>query len=106
MDKKEGGLSDVTMGAFDGAEVCELVGNFLLHQLSMKFNKNDFGLYRDDGLEKQKWTRSTKNKKRNTKIVQRKSFKYNHKMQFKNCRLFRRNFQSIQHNILTILQAE
>ena len=48
--KKEGGLFDVTMGAFDGAEVCELVGNFILHQLSMKFNKNDFGLYRDDGL--------------------------------------------------------
>ena len=48
--KKEGGLFDVTMGAFDGAEVCELVGNFLLHQLSTKFNKNDFGLYRDDGL--------------------------------------------------------
>ena len=48
--KKEGGLFDVTMGAFDGAEVCELVGNFLLYQLSIKFNKNDIGLYRDDGL--------------------------------------------------------
>ena len=48
--KKEGGLSDVTMGAFDGEEVCELVGNFLLYQLSIKFNKNDIGLYRDDGL--------------------------------------------------------
>ena len=28
--KKEGGLFDVTMGAFDGAEVCGAVGNFLL----------------------------------------------------------------------------
>ena len=28
--KKKGGLFDVTMGAYDGAEVCELVGTFLL----------------------------------------------------------------------------
>ena len=28
--KKESGLFDVTMGAYDGAEVCELVGSFLL----------------------------------------------------------------------------
>ena len=38
------------MGAYDGAEVCELVGSFLLHQLSKKYNKKDIGLYRDDGL--------------------------------------------------------
>ena len=48
--KKEGGLFDVTMGAFDGAEVCEAVGNFLLHQLSKNYNKKHIGLYRDDGL--------------------------------------------------------
>ena len=48
--KKESGLFDVTMGAYDGAEVCELVGSFLLHQLSKKYNKKDIGLYRDDGL--------------------------------------------------------
>ena len=28
--KKDSGLFDVTMGAYDGAEVCELVGTFLL----------------------------------------------------------------------------
>ena len=28
--KKDGGLFDVTMGAFDGAEVCELIGTYLL----------------------------------------------------------------------------
>ena len=28
--KKEGGVFDVTMGAFNGAEVCEAVGNFAL----------------------------------------------------------------------------
>ena len=48
--KKKGGLFDVTMGAFDGAEVCEAVGNFLLYQLSKNYNKKDIGLYRDDGV--------------------------------------------------------
>ena len=38
------------MGSFDGAEVCELVGLFLLHQLSEIFGKNNVGLYRDNGL--------------------------------------------------------
>ena len=38
------------MGAYDGAEVCELVGIFILHQLSRIYNKNNIGLYRDDGL--------------------------------------------------------
>ena len=38
------------MGACDGAEVCEFVGSFLLHQLSNKYNKKEVGLYRDDGL--------------------------------------------------------
>ena len=48
--KKDSGLFDVTMGAYDGAEVCELVGTFLLYKLSLKYNKNKIGLYRDDGL--------------------------------------------------------
>ena len=48
--KKEGGLFDVTMGTFDGAEVCEAVGSFFLDQLSKNYNKKDIGLYRDDGL--------------------------------------------------------
>ena len=38
------------MGAYDGAELCELVGPFLLYKLSLKYNKNKIGLYRDDGL--------------------------------------------------------
>jgi hypothetical protein len=39
---------DVTMGSYDGAEVCELVGLFLLSELcTLKIN---IGLYRDDGL--------------------------------------------------------
>ena len=31
--KKEGDTFDVTMGAYDGAEVCELVGAYILQQL-------------------------------------------------------------------------
>ena len=38
------------MGAYDGAEVCELVGIFILYQLSHKYNKNNVGLHRDDSL--------------------------------------------------------
>ena len=38
------------MGSYDGAEICELVGLFLLHLLSQKFKKENTGLYRDDGL--------------------------------------------------------
>ena len=49
--KKESGLFDVTMGAYDGAEVCELVGIFILHQLSRVYNNNN----------SEKWSTSRKN---------------------------------------------
>ena len=39
---------DVSMGIFDGAETCELVGLFILWRL--KVLGVDLGLYRDDGL--------------------------------------------------------
>ena len=48
--KKQSGLFDVTMGAYGGGEVCELVGRYMLYLVSEKHNKKDFGLYRDDGL--------------------------------------------------------
>ena len=38
------------MGTYDGAEIYELVGTFLLYKLSLKYNKNGISLYRDDGL--------------------------------------------------------
>ena len=41
---------DVTMGSFDGAELCELVGLYILHILGAKYGKHRIGLYRDDGL--------------------------------------------------------
>ena len=49
--KKEGDpMFDVTMGSFDGAEICELVGLYILYKLEMNFKKASIGLYRDDGL--------------------------------------------------------
>ena len=43
-------LFDVTMGSFDGAKVCELVGALILAQLSNIIKNTDMGLYRDDGI--------------------------------------------------------
>ncbi|KAK3739663.1 hypothetical protein QZH41_014203 [Actinostola sp. cb2023] len=42
-------LFDITMGSYDGAETCELVGCYLLSKLK-QISGNDIGLYRDDGL--------------------------------------------------------
>ena len=47
--KKDNALFDVTMGSYDGAEVCELVGTYALARLPEKYKKGT-GLYRDDGL--------------------------------------------------------
>ena len=41
---------DVLMGCYDGAEVCELVGSYMLIQLTYCVNKESISLYRDDGL--------------------------------------------------------
>ena len=38
------------MGVYDGVEVCELVGHYLLYELSKLYEKKDIGLYRDNGL--------------------------------------------------------
>ena len=38
------------MGSFDGAEICELVGLYLLDKLLSLIGSKNIGLYRDDGL--------------------------------------------------------
>ena len=48
--KGNNSLFDVTMGSYDGAEICELVGLYLLSPLSTVIDKSNVGLYRDDGL--------------------------------------------------------
>ena len=40
---------DITMGSYEGAETCELIGCFLLHQVTTKHG-NNLGPYRDDDL--------------------------------------------------------
>ena len=44
------GINWVPMGCYDGAEVCELVGSYILNKLTTIMNIKDVGLYRDDGL--------------------------------------------------------
>ena len=46
--KKGGDIFDVGMGFFDGAEICELIGLYLLEEL--KELGVEVGIYRDDGL--------------------------------------------------------
>ena len=38
------------MGCFDGAEVCKLVGTYILNQFKDTCQDHSIGLYRDDGL--------------------------------------------------------
>ena len=38
------------MGSFFGAELCDLVGLYILNRLKSIYNTNEIGLYRDDGL--------------------------------------------------------
>ena len=42
------------MGSYDGAEICELVGLYILHKLTSGkdpiFEKENCGIYRDDSL--------------------------------------------------------
>ena len=50
-EKKSGDPDfDVPMGCYDGAEICEVVGIFILNKLSSIIDKNSNGLYHDDGL--------------------------------------------------------
>ena len=43
-------LFDVTMGSFDGTDVCELVSLYLLSKISVHIDLDNVGLYRDDRL--------------------------------------------------------
>ena len=53
------------MGSFNGAEICDLIGLFLLNEIkkSKIFTDNEFGLYRDDrlGIIRSKSSRSAEN---------------------------------------------
>ena len=48
--KKENSNFDVPQGALDSAEVCEIIGMYILHLISSLIPKKQFGIYRDDFL--------------------------------------------------------
>ena len=43
-------LFDINMGNYDGAQICELVGLYLLSKLAPLVGTKNTELYRDDGL--------------------------------------------------------
>ena len=47
--KKEGRSFDVTMGAYDGVEMSELIAIYMLYLMAEKYKSKNIGLYRDDG---------------------------------------------------------
>lgn len=61
---------DVPMGSYDGAEVCELIGIFMLSQISQVVNPTDNGLYRDDGLAVMRNIGKPEIERRKKKIIQ------------------------------------
>ena len=48
--KEQGSNFDVPMGSYFGAELCELIGLYILNELQALYDPKDIGLYRDDGL--------------------------------------------------------
>jgi len=61
---------DVPMGSYDGAEICELVGAFMLSQISGVIDPADIGLYRDDGLAVSRRLGKPEIERRKKKIIQ------------------------------------
>ena len=57
------------MGAYDGAEICELVGLLILDHMKTNFPELTFGLYRDDGLAVHKKTRKTNMERKKKAII-------------------------------------
>ena len=74
------------MGLYDGVEVSELSGIFMLSLTGNKYNPNSIGLYRDDRLAIFKNTsgRNLNKLKGFPKNVYKKRFRYCHKLQHEN----------------------
>ena len=48
--KKDNPDFDVTIGTYDGSEICELVGLYMLNILTKEFGHDKISLYKYDGL--------------------------------------------------------
>ena len=64
---------DVPMGSFDGAEICELIGTYILSGLieDKICDKSDIGLYRDDGLAVFRKESGPQMERKTKKIIQK-----------------------------------
>ena len=96
------------MGAYDGAEVCEIVGLFLLNNLANKFDKNSVSLYRDDGLALFKNInshRKGKIRKEFHQLFKEKGFSLEIECNLKNCKLFRYYFRLEHWQLQTLSQT-
>ena len=81
---------DVPMGSYDGAEVCELIGTYMLSQVNQIIDNSDVGLYRDDGLGVMRNIGKPEIERRKKRIIQT----------FKNCGLsitIQANMQIVQY---------
>ena len=85
------------MGAYNGAEVCKLVGTYMLSLISEKYNKKDFGLYRDDrlGVVKNKGGLKTEKTKKNIQKI----FKENELDLFIHCNMKIVNYLDVSLNL-------
>ena len=61
--KKEGDSFRVIIGAYDGAEVYELIGIYTLYLIGKKYSSKNIGINRDNGLSVFKNVSFSKNKK-------------------------------------------
>ena len=61
-------MFDIPMGSYHGAEICDLVGLYILNELSDVLPESTFGLYRDDGLAVTNMSRPCKLEQLNKKI--------------------------------------
>ena len=75
--KESSSCFDVTMGSYDGVELCRLIGIFMQSVLQDIINKEAMGLYRDDGLivfNKVTSQKTDKIRKKIIKVFKDKSF--------------------------------
>eukprot|EP00795_Rhopilema_esculentum_P011087 gene11087-biopygen13455 len=107
--KKDSHMFDVTMGSFDGAEICELVGLFILNKLGAKYGKGNIGRYRDDGLAIFKNTpgpQAERIRKDITKLFKTHGLNITIQTIPKNCELPRRNTKPNKSIVLSIQKAQ
>ena len=88
---------DVSMSAYDGTEICELIAIFMLSLLNKHINKNHTGLCRDDSLAILKNTSSPEAEKQKKKF--QKLFKEKDLDVIIQCNLKITNYLSITRNL-------